>query len=514
MKKDFNFKEWKNYLPVPIFEEHPEYNDLYIKAWELARDHVKYIDGMPQNPYMDEAFCDTQVWIWDTCFMTLFCKFAQEVFPGVETFKNFYYVLDGEGILPEVIPTENEPFWTFAVPGQPKNIEVHIADNPPLFAWAEYENALIHGDKDYIKELLYNKKSLQKHYEWIENLTESVHFDGVHLPTYLQNKGDGFTWEGAASGMDNTPRGRIGEKAEGERPNNPNMLWIDAICQQTLSALMISRLFELVEDKEQTQIWNKKYQEKREIVNTLYWSDEDSFYYDIDVNDHHFYKVSTIASFWTLISEIANKEQAESLVKLISDPKKFGGQIPFVSLARDDADFTPYGQYWRGAVWMPSSYSTLRGLSKYGFHKEAHIAASKILKHMYRTYQEYEPHTIWEAYSPCETKPSTCTDGESIVRPDFCGWSALGPISIYIEYVLGFHSINAFEKVVEWEKPQDINGKIGIKNLRFREIVTDIVADGNICTVISNSAYTLKINGVAFDIHKGKTLIKLVNAKD
>lgn len=32
-------------------------------AWELAREHVKEIDGMPQNPYMDEGFCDTQIWI-------------------------------------------------------------------------------------------------------------------------------------------------------------------------------------------------------------------------------------------------------------------------------------------------------------------------------------------------------------------------------------------------------------------------------------------------------------------
>ena len=63
---------------------------LYNKAWELAFMHIKDVPGMPQNPYMDEAFCDTQVWIWDTCFMTLFCKYANRVFPGVESLKNFY----------------------------------------------------------------------------------------------------------------------------------------------------------------------------------------------------------------------------------------------------------------------------------------------------------------------------------------------------------------------------------------------------------------------------------------
>ena len=60
-----------------------------------------------------------------------------------------------------------------------------------------------------------------------------------------------------------------------------------------------------------------------------------------------------------------------------------------------------------------------------------------------------------------------------------------------------------FEKVVDF----DINeieymdnayyykGKIGIKNLRFGGIVTDIIADEKICMVESNEGYTLKING-------------------
>jgi hypothetical protein len=151
MKKNFYATDWKDYLPRPVCEAHPEYNELYNRAWELARDHVKTLPGMPQNPYMDEGFCDPQVWIWDTCFMTLFCKFAPEVFPGVETFNNFYDVLYMGGELPEVIPTEAEPWWTGAKPGVPFRVKVHIADNPPLFAWAEYENALMSGDKAYIK---------------------------------------------------------------------------------------------------------------------------------------------------------------------------------------------------------------------------------------------------------------------------------------------------------------------------------------------------------------------------
>ena len=120
------------------------------------------------------------------------------------------------------------------------------------------------------------------------------------------------------------------------------------------------------------------------------------------------------------------------------------------------------------------------------------------------TYVKYEPHTIWECYSPNAPTPSTVANGEDIVRRDFCGWSALGPISMYIEEVIGFHTINAFERVVEWQKPNEFKKALGIKNLHFADVVTDIVAEGNVCTVKSNQSCVLKINGKTFLILAGE----------
>ena len=503
MNKNFRDQKWEQYLPIPVCSDHPEYYSFYKKAWELAHTHVRDIPGMPQNPYMDEAFCDTQVWIWDTCFMSLFCKFAQEAFPGVETFNNFYDVLYGGNLLPQIIPGEDEPWWTGATPGVSTNIKVHIADNPPLFAWAEYENALIHGEIDYVKDLLYNSKALQRHYEWIEGLRESVQLPGVLLKTYLTNDGMGYTWEGGSSGMDNTPRGRDSVPSK-ERPNNPDMLWLDAICQQALSARTIAKLFSLVGDEDAASEWNAKYEEKKDIINKLYWNEEDGFYYDIDRRDHSQYKVMTAATFWALTAEVADEAQAKAIAERVCDPDTFGGIVPLVSLARNDGDYSPTGKYWRGSMWLPTAYAALRGLTAYGYHDIAHEAASKIVAHMEKTYTEYEPHTIWECYSPEKPVPATTTDDVGRVRPDFCGWSALGPISVYLEYVLGFHTINAFTNTVEWAKPSDMGGEIGVRNLRFGNVVTDIVAEGNICRVSSNLPYTLKINGISYEIKQGE----------
>jgi hypothetical protein len=94
-------------------------------------------------------------------------------------------------------------------------------------------------------------------------------------------------------------------------------------------------------------------------------------------------------------------------------------------------------------------------------------------------------------------------------RPDFCGWSALGPISMYIEQVLGFHTVDAFKNVVKWQKPDDISGEIGIRGLRFGKVTTDIVANGHECIVVSNAPYILNVNGVDYKVGVGETKINL-----
>ena len=124
------------HVPRVVCDAYPEFVTLYHKAWELAARHVKHIPGMPCPVYMDEAFCHTNIWIWDTCFMAMFCKYAPEFFPGVESLHNFYDVMYGDGGYPFVTVPPGEPGW--ATGGAPEGsrirLRLHIADNPPLCA--------------------------------------------------------------------------------------------------------------------------------------------------------------------------------------------------------------------------------------------------------------------------------------------------------------------------------------------------------------------------------------------
>ncbi|QZT38129.1 hypothetical protein K5X82_04315 [Halosquirtibacter xylanolyticus] len=464
--------------PQIIYDEHPDFVTLYNKAWDLAKEHVDSCKGLVQTPYIDEAFDPKVIWIWDTAFMLHFFKYSSSNYPSLASLNNFYGPIHDHKEIP---------------------LKIEIPDNPPLFAWVEHAFFKQNGDTTHIKELLYETQYLQKHFEWFDTVPRGTVIANS-APTCIEKTPHGYRWEGGRSGMDNTPRGRKGKHAIAHRPNNPDMLWIDAIAQQGLSALYISRLFDEVNDPKQAQIWNDKYEAIKKTINTYYWDEKDGTYYDINRKDLSHIKLLTPASYWPILAEMASPEQVQKMVNHVKDDKLLGGKIPWTTVARNDNDFDPEGGYWRGSVWLPTAFMGIKAIEKYGYRDLAHQQAIQIVSHMLRTYQEYSPHTIWECYNPNEPKPATDVHGHD-VRPDFCGWSALGPISLMIENILGFYDVDGITKTVKW----DLKGssKQGIQSLRFGGIITNIIYQNGKINIESSNPYTLIVNGHTFEIPEG-----------
>lgn len=453
--------------------------DLYWKAWEIAYNHIKEQDGIPQTPYMDEAFRDNTIWIWDTEFMVLFCKYSPKLFPGIESLNNFY-----EPILNKKI----------------SSLKIQHPDNPPFFGWIENEYFKFTNDREHLNKLIKNDKFLQRHYQWFDSLKPGTQLHFKHAQIKINNKGIGYNWDGVQSGMDNTPRGRS---------QKSNLLWIDAIAQQAISALYISRLAKQIGENEICKNYTQLYEQKKSIINKYYWDKNDGFYYDILETDTSFVKVRTPASYWVMLAEIPDKKQAESLLKYAKDSMEFGGKYPWPTVSRKDKDFNgKYGDYWRGGIWVPTAYMATKALEKYGYYEVADENAYNLLHLMLDTYKKYEPATIWECYNPSKPEPVQIVQKKQlkIVRPDFCGWSALAPISMFIENVLGFHLIDAQSNTVEWRKYR--SGKHGIRNLQFGDIKTDIIGYDSYIEVTSNKKYTLIINDKKYEIKEGAQRIK------
>lgn len=480
-------------IPQPVFDAEPGYVELYWKAWEQAYAHVKWQKGLVQPLYMDEGLWDDTIWIWDSEFMVMFCKYAPKLFPGIQTLDNFYYtMLEDSG----------------------SSLRIQHPDNPPFFAWVENDYYKITGDRDHIRELLLDKKFPQRYWDLFPTLSPERKLQFDHYPIALKYKGIGYEWNGISSGMDNTPRTRAGK----------GMLWVDAISQQALSALYISRLAKVAGDGATAREFEKKWKELRRIVNKYYWDDSDGCYYDIvpapsgetasvaDVQASpsawRTTGILTPASFWPMLAEIPSKAQARRMTEFALRPDKLGGEVPWVTVSRDDPDFDANdGWYWRGSMWLPTAYMGIKALEKYGFQEAADTTAEKVLSWMLRTYCDYEPHTIWECYSP--TAPTPSSNHGKRVRPDFCGWSAIGPISLFIENVLGFHDIDASSRTVHWDIRHDC--RHGLNNLTFGDTTTDLLYDpaASTVTIRSNKPYCLILNGKSHRIRAGVTTISI-----
>lgn len=480
-------------IPQPVFDAEPGYVELYWKAWEQAYAHVKWQKGLVQPLYMDEGLWDDTIWIWDSEFMVMFCKYAPKLFPGIQTLDNFYYtMLEDSG----------------------SSLRIQHPDNPPFFAWVENDYYKITGDRDHIRELLLDKKFPQRYWDLFPTLSPERKLQFDHYPIALKYKGIGYEWNGISSGMDNTPRTRAGK----------GMLWVDAISQQALSALYISRLAKVAGDGATARDFEKKWKKLRGIVNKYYWDDSDGCYYDIvpapsgetasvaDVQTSpsawRTTGILTPASFWPMLAEIPSKAQARRMTEFALRPDKLGGEVPWVTVSRDDPDFDANdGWYWRGSMWLPTAYMGIKALEKYGFQEAADTTAEKVLSWMLRTYCDYEPHTIWECYSP--TAPTPSSNHGKRVRPDFCGWSAIGPISLFIENVLGFHDIDASSRTVHWDIRHDC--RHGLNNLTFGDTTTDLLYDPAAATVTirSNKPYCLILNGKSHRIRAGVTTISI-----
>ncbi len=475
--------DWERAIPQVVYPD-GELRELYRKTWEIAADRVRIgPEGLPARPYLDENCYDDQIWIWDACFMVMFSRYAPAAYPGKQTLYNLYLPLHEK---------------------QPTPLRIHLRDNPPLFAWIEYCNYLFSADQEHIDKVFIQKEFLQRHFDYFDSLTPGNREPEISPnPVFLRvqrdttGKIEGYTWRGGASGMDNTPRGR-------DAGGSDSILWVDAICQQALSALYISRLYELYGLPIQADEWKGRYEELKTTVNQRYWDEQEGFYYDIHARTGEPCRIKTPASFWAMLAEIPSPQQAARMVRYLGSAEYMGGEYPWPSLSREDGDYNDQtGDYWRGGIWLPMVYMGTKALEKYGYQSLADELAGKVIYQQLRTYRSVEPHTIWECYSPSADQPST--EYGRRARPDFCGWSALGPISLFIENMLKFRQIDGLHKRVVWDLKKS-TGTHGLRNLSFGTIVADIVYDETTdrIQVTSNEPFELVVNGQPFHIESGE----------
>ncbi len=444
-------------LPQPVLVSHPEWVELYHYAWERAAAHIGYSRG---RFHMDAAWdpgCNFQ-WVWDTCFMALYCRYSGGEYPGVESLDNFYELQRADGYISMTydMDTGVEP-W-------PDRI------NPPLFAWVEWDHYLITGDASRFTRAV---AAIEKFMGWIDaNRRNQPHRKQRAADGPPEGRGESedvyslyYFEDGGSSGMDDSPRApRLHEAGQ-------MFDWVDLSSQMVLSFRMLARMQAVLGNRMKSEHWEARACELGDLINSELWAEKTKFYHDRYV-PKNFLGHKTVAGFWPMVAGFCPPDRVEALVAHLLDKREFNRPTPIPTLSADDVNYSPQGRYWLGGVWAPTNYMITRGLVVAGYGDLAHDIACRYLGVLAQTYATVEPHALWEAYSPEESKPGLEAYTEKRVRPDYVGWTGLGPIAMLIENVLGLE-VCAPERRVTWDIR--LLEQHGIRNLSIGDGKIDLV---------------------------------------
>ncbi len=401
---------------------------LEIAERKMFRDETP---GKHCSPRLGTGGSFEDIFLWDTVFCCHWAKYHADKFPLTGSLDNFYRCQQDDGFISRQIHSNGISKWS---PDHP------VSFAPPLFSWIELE----------LEHLNIMPGRLAEVYDFLVKL---------HKFNYRWQRSDGLYFSDPwGCGMDDIPRVNdpadylrgggikltrnsiLDEGADGDAlfqimhtriPGyfdwNKQLGWVDTTCQVAFDALNLAEIAGKLGKKDDAAAYFAEHRKLAETVNELCW-DEDSGIYR-DYLDGGWIRHKHIGAFWSLISGVAPESRAEKLFQHLENPETFGLPCGIPGISADDREFGLNKEhYWRGPVWAPAVYMILCGLRRFGQKELASRIAGKFYTAAYNIWEKTG--TIWENYSPVQS------DTPSVAAaPDFCGWSALIPLTIRREFI-------------------------------------------------------------------------------
>jgi neutral trehalase len=417
-----------------------DFVDIYDQTWAWSHDFwaKATVRSKFQNRYF--RYPDSKSIVqFDSIMSTFFLVYSNRIYPAAPQLDNFYNKQEPNGAIRcEYSTKDGKPVLTKE---NPQGVQ------PPLFAWAEYNIYHKIGNKKRIRDVM---PTLERYFDWLDATFKDS--SGMYVVPH------------AATMMQNSPR-------------KGAYYYVDFNAQQALNALYMAQLGEILNDKEISFRYNRHYFSLKTRINNLMWNDADGIYYDLDRKEKQV-KVKTIASFWPLLAELPNEVKSEQLMAHLSDPKTFGSENPFPTLAVNEEQFSDRGTGFRGSVYTPFTFMVVKGLEKHGKYELARECA---IRHMYYILDTLHPEgkekgNVWEAYLPHKDGPAMWPGKKEYPRPMYLPYVGLATVALMIENIVGLY-ISLPRKTVDWIVPTlEI---MGIENLSLRR---------NLITILSNKS--------------------------
>lgn len=457
------FSEARELLPVPILPDHPDWLELYWRAWEMAWSHLRRpsrSSGLISS-YLDSTY-NNHLFMWDSAFMAQFGVYGRRAFPFIDSLNNFYAKQHADGaICREIDPADGVDLFS---PFDPDG------SGPNVLAWAEWRYYRMSGDESRLAAVFW---PLLAYHRW------------MRCNRSWQN---GLYWAtGFSSGMYNMPR--IPESSSHHR----HWSWVDASMQAAISCSVLERLANVLDEPDYVTELAEEHTLLKEQINRHMWNEKTNFYHDIDAR-RNFSPVKTIGAYWGLWDRsLIPNDRVEPFVRHLREQEEFKVAHRVPSISADSEGYQPEtGNYWHGGVWAPTNFMVLKGLRAAGQAALAHEIATNHLQNVTAVFEHTD--TLWEYYAPVAAKA-----GEPAM-PNSVGWTGLTSIAMLIEDVIGLWVDWPLRQVV-WHRHLDSNQHYGVQNYPLgRDGKLSLVGDQEQVVVTTNVPLTLTIRDLSLNI--------------
>ncbi|MDY6985014.1 MAG: trehalase family glycosidase [Candidatus Thermoplasmatota archaeon] len=333
-------KEWNEFLEGvnSKSKEHEALVDLALTALRMGayapRNRMSLHCSVPSKVHFNFF------WGWDTAFQALGANFFNSTLAMEYLYTQFEGMKDN-GMLCHMIDDSLAP--------------VSNITQPPVQFYAI----------DAIYEKTQNKTFLEDMYErsesYIEWFFEDRDTNGNGLLEYLAPD---------ESGWDDSPRFVIGDPGYiGSVRVCVDAVDLNVIVSEYMRYLSLwARELGYVDESES---WGEKSKELSARIDELMWNESAKAWFDLDRNKQINILTPTI---WYPCFTTENETRAREVIeKHLLNEKEFFGEYPVPTVAYNSEYYNHDhgGHYWRGQIWLVTSYSALKALEHWEYENEA-----------------------------------------------------------------------------------------------------------------------------------------------
>ncbi len=416
-----------------------DFVDMYDRAWVWLEEvwSAGDKDGkFPEGYYIPDN--GEKINLYDVTLSSLFLVYSNQIYSPYSMVDYFYARQEENGRI-----AEEYNFVTDEAVVNPLN---PLGVSLPLLPYVEFVFYHKIGNKKRLRDVV---PYLEKYFEWLKNNFQCE--NGLYKVPECTMHMPGLDREGAE-------------------------YFIDFNAAMAVFALYLSNIGDILNDKELAFRYKRVYFALKTRINSMMWSDEDNFYYDLDGEGNQI-KNKHIGAFWTLLGEIPNDEVAAYLIETLKDDREFGTENPFPTLPVSNKHFSEKGNGCSGGVSSFMNYIIIKGLQNY----ESFIFARECaIRHMYFILDTLNPGEdktgdAWEYYKPLSEGPSEMPQG-CINRKRYLPSICLAAISLCIENIIGL-DISLPRKTVYWTM-QALEA-MGIEHLSLKKNFITILSNKN-----------------------------------